>query len=194
MAIGLVLLMVIPLTVRVDADVPPKVVARAMDEAAAIWRDVGVELEWDTADPIPESVLEVEFGDARGVLRESEPRTPVAWIGFANNAPNDAIYVSRANALALLVAADHHGGQMTIAERNEYLGRALGRALAHEIGHYLFRSSMHDQRGVMATNRSTDELFGSDRAPFLLTAAERSRLALRLEGDRVAQRPPSPLG
>lgn len=193
MAIGLALLMVIPLTVRIDAGVPPKVVSRALDEAAAIWCAVGVELEWDTADPVPEWVLDVEFGDAPGLLRESEPRKPVAWIGFANDAPNDAIYVSRANALDLLIAADHRGGQMTIAERNEYLGRALGRALAHEIGHYLFRSSMHDRRGVMATNRSTEELFGFDRAPFLLTAAERGRLALRLEGDRVAQRPASPL-
>lgn len=189
MAIGPALLMVVPLTVRVDAGVPTKMVGRAMEEAAAIWRAVGVELEWDTADPIPES-LRVEFGDAPRRTHDAE--LPLAWIGFLNDAPNDEIYVSRANAVDLL-AATGRSGDMPIAQVNEYVGRALGRALAHEIGHYLFRSSAHDRRGVMATKRSTEELFGVERAPFLLTRLERERLAAVLEGNRLAERTPSPL-
>ncbi len=189
MPIALALLMVVPITVRVDAGLPAKMVDRAMKEAAAIWRDAGVVLEWD-ADDFCFEPLSVQFGDAAG--RRDSPELPIAWIGVVNGAPDDHIYVSRANAIALLTETLPRN-DLPAAAIYEYAGRALGRALAHEIGHYLFRSVEHDPKGVMATRRATPELFGTERQPFLLTALERGRLALRLDRDRVAKGPAPPL-
>jgi hypothetical protein len=55
-------------------------------------------------------------------------------------------------------------------------GRVLGRALAHEIGHYLLRSRQHSAIGLMRARQSTIDLVGLDRRHFTLTPEEFRRL------------------
>ena len=51
--------------------------------------------------------------------------------------------------------------------RHVVLGRVLGRALAHEIGHFLLRSRGHSQIGLMRANQSIADLCVSGTVPFL---------------------------
>lgn len=186
------MMLVVPITVHSAANVPPKMVARAIAEAGAIWREVGVQLEWHSDHDWVIPLLDVEFGDLPGRREHGALDVPLAWIGFLNNVPGDEIYVSRANAYELLTAISSHS-EMPVRGVNEYLGRALGRALAHEIGHWLFKSAAHDSAGVMATRRSTTAFFDLDSRAFRLTIDERTRLAAVLQGNRVAEGAASPL-
>jgi hypothetical protein len=192
MPLALAFVMLVPISVHTIAGVSKAMMKRAMAEVDAIWRDVGVQFEWHDDADVPAS-LHVEVGDAFGHAGASE--LPLAWIGFVDQVPNDEIYASRANALALLARATSISKPMDLPQAaiNEFIGRALGRALAHEVGHYLFRSRAHDPTGVMATRRSTTELFGPDRGRFRLTAEERNRLTAVLQRNRMAKHAPAPV-
>ena len=79
--------------------------------------------------------------------------------------------------------------QMTIVQRRTFLARALGRALAHEIGHYLLGSKQHTARGLMKARQTAVDLFGFDRSRLDLTVAERSAALTRLaEAGRLGWR------
>ena len=79
--------------------------------------------------------------------------------------------------------------RMTIVQRETLLARAMGRALAHEIGHYLLGSKVHTGRGLMRAMHSASDFFGADRASFALDAAQRQAVAARLrQGPLVVSR------
>jgi len=60
------------------------------------------------------------------------------------------------------------------------LSRALGRALAHELGHYLLNSRAHAPNGLMRAIRPSSEFFSSSRLGFEITEQQRASLADRL--------------
>ena len=55
----------------------------------------------------------------------------------------------------------------------------MGRALAHEMGHYLLASKVHTPKGLMATKRSASDLFANDRSHFRIDDVQRSTMAAR---------------
>jgi hypothetical protein len=63
------------------------------------------------------------------------------------------------------------------------LARALGRVLAHEIGHVLLGSpSYHDQSGLMRATFPANDLARLDRQLFRLTDRSADRLRARIAG------------
>src|SRR5262245_33185011 len=91
-------------------------------------------------------------------------------------APARDIYLPHTNAEELLksmkdlVATD----RMPRAERETLLGRAMGRALAHELGHYLLASKAHTSKGLMRARRTSSEFFARERVRFDLDAGQRA--------------------
>src|SRR5262249_24766161 len=77
--------------------------------------------------------------------------------------------------------------RMPRLEQQILLGRAMGRALAHELGHYLLASKAHSARGLMQGRRTTAELFATERVRFQLEAEQRSALAVRLSAPLVVR-------
>jgi hypothetical protein len=68
------------------------------------------------------------------------------------------------------------------------MARALGRVLAHEIGHYLLALPAHAASGLMRSAFTARELAGLDRQTFALSAALVPRLRdrlLRLRSERT---------
>jgi hypothetical protein len=61
--------------------------------------------------------------------------------------------------------------------RQRIVGRALGRVIAHEIGHYLLASRTHSSYGLMRAVQSYRELFGEADAGFVLSRADAQRVA-----------------
>lgn len=87
--------------------------------------------------------------------------TGLAWIRFVNGEPQPDIAVSVAAARRLGAQGSWHGRPFnTLPPRafELFLQRALSRALAHEVGHYLLRSAAHAPRGLMRAVFSVDEL------------------------------------
>jgi hypothetical protein len=190
-----------PVVVNVVAGpgVSATLVTRLLDEASAIWRPTGLGIVWRRVAPavLPyakagaagssPSPLRVDIGDNPG--RSRDARTPLGWIVFdSENEPQPVIYLSHANAKELMASARGVVGvieQMPPAQREMLLGRAMGRALAHELGHFLLASKVHTPRGLMKAWRTTGELFTPERAGFKIDAAQRQQIAARLHGDSV---------
>jgi hypothetical protein len=137
-----------------------------------------------TAGPVARPAgLRLTIGDDRGIAVKDPYVTPLGWIVFEAGSPHQEIYLSHANAAMLL--KDSHGvvgrvSTMTIAERETLIGRAMGRALAHEIGHYLLASKAHSAAGMMQARRGAAELFNRSRHGFHLQEEQRQLIAARL--------------
>jgi hypothetical protein len=191
-----------PMVVAVSAapEVPASVVTRMLEETDAIWRAAGFRFVWQRTSwavaevgapgPYHPATLHVVVGESRGVLRDQ--RMPLGWIVFDDERqPEQEIYVSHANALALMEAARPVVGivqQMPVAQREILLARAMGRALAHELGHYLLASKVHTPRGLLRASRTASELFSYDRRGFIIDTGQRRLIAARILNEPLLAR------
>lgn len=162
--------------------ISPALVTRILDEADTIWRGAGFTFVWQRDAGLP-AALRVSIGDEPAVAFDGQ--TTLGWIHFdERNVPEPEIHLSFANAVDLL---EHSAGvvgvaaSMPPAERQLLLGRAMGRALAHEMGHYLLASKAHTPKGLMQTRRSAADLFAPDRGHFQIDETQRSLVAARLQ-------------
>jgi hypothetical protein len=185
-------------TVNIVSAISPALVARILSEAGDIWRVAGFLLVWDrrfTGDASSSAVhvasapdttpsrLRVVIGGDQGDRMDDPSVKPLGWIRFEAGSPLHDIYLSYANATSLLESSQGVVGQIstkTVAEREVLLGRAMGRALAHEIGHYLLASKVHTAKGLMQAKRNAAELFAPPRKGFQLQAEQRRHIAARL--------------
>lgn len=189
-----------PMIVNVtsSADLSPALIARVFAETDAIWRSSGVTFIWrrtsrDAAPygraldmgPYVPSTLRLNIGDSRGEVRDGH--MPLGWIVFDDvTVPEQEIYLSHANAVKLMEEARGVVGviaHMPISQRETLLARAMGRALAHELGHYLLASKVHTPRGLMKAVLTAAELFMPDASGFRIEPAQRQLIAARLRGE-----------
>jgi hypothetical protein len=167
--------------VSAPADVSPALVDHVIAEAAAIWRPAGVSLSSQRAPSDPPASLHVVVSTRRGA--PSGSRAPLGWIEFDGTTPQPRVYLSYANGADLLNASLATVGlprDMPTAARDTFLGRVLGRALAHELGHYLLASKAHTTRGLMRANFRATELLSTGRGAFAITPEQRALAASRL--------------
>jgi hypothetical protein len=176
-------------------------VTRMLSETDDIWMSSGIRFLWQrsaagaapSSEPerYPRSTLSVTVDNATGE-RTGDWVTPLGWIRFSRpGEPDREIHVSYGNALALFAASRIVEGRvesMPVLQRETYLARAMGRALAHELGHYLLASATHTERGLMQAQRSAAELFAARRARFEIDSTEQQLIALRLAGSMLARR------
>ena len=189
-----------PMIVNVKAapDLSPSLLARVLAETDAIWRRAGVTFVWQRAarevvpysrasetGPYVPNTLRLIIGDNRGAGRDGG--LPLGWILFDDVAtPEQEIYLSHTNALQMMAEARGVVGtieQMPILQREMLLARAMGRALAHELGHYLLASKIHTRGGLMKAILTASELFSHDSDRFRIEPAQRRVIAARLRGE-----------
>jgi hypothetical protein len=163
------------LTVGVFAprDIEESLVNRIFAEAEAIWAPTGITLDWHRITPkdvVRRWELDVTFDDRRkGVATEQRA---LGWVLFTADGPEPSVYLSRASAEALILRTA--GVDDTTVFAHEILvGRALGRALSHELGHYLLKSKEHTPRGLMRATWPSDEFLAIGRSGFELTPQQR---------------------
>jgi hypothetical protein len=166
------------LVVAATPDVSSAIVSGALNEASAIWKAAGVELKWRLSDGSSRasepSTVEVTLDHARGTVSGGD--LPLGWINFnSSGVPDGIVHLSYRNVLQLIDATDAYRNRP--AGYKELLAaRALGRALAHELGHHLTASKIHSSSGLMKARFFLDELFSPTRRGLLLDADEQ-RLA-----------------
>ncbi|HEV8345843.1 MAG TPA: hypothetical protein VGQ16_04690 [Vicinamibacterales bacterium] len=165
------------------SDISPSLVERVLAEAGDIWRAAGLTIVWKQ-DGRVSSALRVTIGHWANRIRRDETTVPLGWIVFDDDgAPEHAIYVSYANASLLMDQTRGTTGpadKIPRAERETLLSRAMGRALAHELGHYLLASKAHSVKGLMRAKRTAAEFFSIDKSRFDLDAGQRAAIAARL--------------
>jgi hypothetical protein len=173
------------LIVNVSApkDIPASVVSEALAEANRIWRPSGTTFVWRRESTLP-APLSVIIG--RRAAPAEAATVPLGWVMFDADVPGAEIHLSYANAERLLdesrdLVTHSRVRMMTIVEHDTLLARALGRALAHELGHILLASKEHTRGGLMKATRTAFELFSPDAMRFEITAAQRAVIAARLQ-------------
>lgn len=174
-------------SVVVTADVSPRLISTLLDEAHDIWRAAGVPIVWRRG-LSTRTLLRVTVGDSVGTANDSV--VPLGWTLFDDDrSPEPELYVSYRNAAKLLDIAGSttFGRGMPPLQRDTLLGRAMGRALAHELGHYLLASKAHSAHGLMRAQLSTAALFRVDRGAVRVDATERRLAAARLQALKVGE-------
>lgn len=149
-----------------------------MKEAARIWAMYGVDV----------AVLKVAGRRRDGAVALTVTIAPgpdehlvsgtLGLIRFRDGVPDSEI-VMYPDAVAALVSTTRFGTDdlfSPAAFRDLILGRVLGRALAHEIGHYLLRSRVHSAAGLMRAFQPVTALVAPDRRDFGLSPDEVIRL------------------
>ena len=186
-------------SVQTEANVPPGLLAILLGETEAIWRGTGIQFVWegDAArgrSPLPplrrSGMLRVVIGHDTRSARA--PHLPLGWIKFESpTTPDHEIYLSYDNAVTLLEESSGVVGRldsMPQLKRDTLIGRAMGRAFAHELGHYLSASTAHTEKGLMMAVHSAVELFGTERTHFFLEPAEQARMVARFTSIYMASR------
>jgi len=164
--------------------VSPAVRANAIKEAARIWNryDVSLITEDDgqcaSLDPAALTVT-IDVGHDRasgdtglGAIQFASDGTPASAIALNFDA------VSRIATSAPFMGL--HPAFWPSGLREEIIARALGRALAHEIGHYLLRSPHHASTGLMQARHKGSALGSPNDRAFVLTKTDRDRLRAAL--------------
>jgi hypothetical protein len=170
----------------------PPAQARAMvEEADAIWRTQGVSIvaltPAEAVGPVPHAMrLAVTLSAAPRGSRAPGGGPALGAIVFdPDHAPARALTI-HVDAVAAVVARTRWGGRPTDhwprAFGDALVARALGRVLAHEIGHYLLAWKAHSADGLMRAQFKGHELAGVDRDAFSLPPRDRPRLRARLAG------------
>jgi hypothetical protein len=169
-------------------------VAAVLEELAAVWKANGIEVVACASDLAP-TVSEMSSRATATVtlilaqtVRAAAPRGPLGWVEFLGDAsPLPVIHVSLPTAHALIDRASlygTHGSLLPRHLRDRLLVRVLGRAAAHELGHYLLASRGHAPTGLMRARFTPQEWFGDQNSAFRLRSDERAMLAARMRDAR----------
>jgi hypothetical protein len=161
-----------------------RITKQVMTEAETIWRQYGIRLDWtdaDPSDPSPPIALDVRIDSEPRAHEPIARRTVLGHVLVVPDTPaRQSVHVSF-DATESVLAHDPTGrsavGGMVM---DRELARALGRVLAHEIGHVLIGPPYHDAKGLMRIGFRADELSGLDSRPFRLTCSTVDRLRSRV--------------
>lgn len=124
--------------------------ASMISEAAAIWRQQGVVIDWlpsTTVRSVAANRLRVLVVQKRLVNKGVEPINVGELVRPSNG--HAVALVSIESAQQLVASVRGRAGYELIAVDQRRLGIVLGRALAHEIGHYLLDTHTHARSGLM---------------------------------------------
>jgi hypothetical protein len=158
---------------------PPKIEEAAMEEATRIWAAYGMEVHWcDARDVSGDNAVRL----AVRLADRADRRTAKGALGsilFVDDVPTPSIVMYR-SAIAAIVSTVRLNGspdrEWPTALYELMVGRVLGRALAHEIGHFLLQSRQHAAAGLMRAPQWASDLVSPDRRRFGLSADEVTRL------------------
>jgi hypothetical protein len=178
-----------------EAGMDTKVLALVRKEVDAIWRQYAIDIVWEglwTPDK-PKPDLWVQFVDVALKSKRLGGAPAIAWIPFAHGMPLPFARISKPNAIALLKTRSWFDGRpLTSATEDlqrQALARIIGRALAHEIGHFLLAASAHAAHGLMRAVLDPERIVNPGTEHFKLEASDvRALRAARIASCEVALR------
>ena len=155
-------------------------------EAGAIWQRAGVVLDWIPTSEWRNGDLEIVIADELPVPAPGTVGTPMGMTLFdPDGAPGSRLYVS---ALAALNAAEtqrlNRAFMLGLPHKvvTEAAVRLVGRAMAHEIGHFMLGPG-HTDAGLMRPSFAAQDGMTFGPAGYGLTREERLRVR-----ERIAER------
>lgn len=152
---------------------PSAVREALMEEASAIWQRQHVRIDWlpsnDTR-PLAQNRLRAMIVERRATpVRVDGPFAVGELVRSSNSHPIALISIERAE--WLVASARSSGGSELTTLDEQRLGVVLGRALAHEIGHFLLDTPTHARNGLMRPQFDAVEFTDLREGTFSLDAA-----------------------
>ena len=153
-----------------DRGLTPVVVAAATREASAIWSAGGVVVKPAPghADADDATVILVSNAGLKTRLRRDDA---LGEVRFRDGKATRLITIYFDALMRLVQGATLAGAtesQWPALLRERIIGRALGRVLAHEIGHIVLQSGRHTPNGLMRPSYSGAELIEPGRRQFVI--------------------------
>lgn len=174
---------------------PPSrhVVSAAIEELTAIWAPyaVGIELAGGAPCNADVDATHLSIAIQGGIAEPAAWATPLAAVRFSDDGVPDPVISVFYGELVRLVTGtpfmEKRSPEWPNSIRDQLVGRALGRVLAHEIGHFLLRLHEHTG-GLMRARHPVPALIDPDRRAFRLLPADAGHLRALLAPDgRVAR-------
>jgi hypothetical protein len=169
------------LAIGASADVSREIQEAALIETAKIWAPCGVTISVLAASNhviVPDVV--VVAAPSRGRREMSDA---LAWVPFAGEHTPVPVVDVRYRSLLDLVGDTHVNTpflEYPPGLRDQFVARAVGRVIAHELGHILLQSVEHDV-GLMRRVQAGRDLLSPDRATFSLSALDLARLRANIQ-------------
>ena len=156
-----------------------RVASSAMHEVRRIWSVYGVDVRDVKPDQAaPDSTVTVSITLVDG---DSGALHTLGTTQFVDGRPLPSIVIYP-NAIAALLSSEYlvvrECIRWSVSCQDLLNGRVLGRALAHELGHYLLRARGHSSAGLMRAQPPAAALIDDDSRGFGLTADQARQLAL----------------
>lgn len=172
-----------------------------VEEADRIWRPRGVSIVGvDTSKVGHQDVrITLTFGSLAAAVHPSAGRRGGGTSGLGSiwfdeeGAPGDSVVVDEDAVAARLAGVKLNNRPLADwppSVFDQMMTRALGRVLAHEIGHYLLRSKAHQASGLMRAAFSGDDLAAWARTRFVLDSGTLPRLRANLARIQLLNDPP----
>jgi hypothetical protein len=162
-----------------------------VSEVERIWKREGVVLQWSAVPKSgePSAPLRVLVISRREALAQDEASWRVGEL--VPHADQRALAIaSIAGAERVLAASGNRVALLDRPEGAQYrLGVVLGRAVAHEIGHYLLATATHADHGLMRAAIDAREFADPGARTFALDGAAGAWLRARLAQAGQAPRP-----
>jgi hypothetical protein len=129
------------------------------EEAARVWAPYGIALDESPADsPCHTGTITLHVAMAQTPGPGTNPHA-LGSIVFTGGAPEPRVSLYVATAADLVSTATHNDpSHWPVAYHDAILSRVLGRALAHEIGHYILNQREHSTSGLMRAVQPVTEL------------------------------------
>lgn len=183
----LFLLSSVHITIDQDGGLSPAQVAVAVDQIRQIWSAAGVMVTASRpgeARPPDQAIISVRIVRF-STQPNSRGESTLAWVAVTEERmPAPAVFVSLPTMTAVLSHAEFAGyavKRLTSVLRAELAGRAIGRAVAHELGHFLLQRAGHRGEGLMRRSYSPNDLVGDWLEPFQVPADERLNVRAEIE-------------
>jgi hypothetical protein len=159
-------------------------------EASGIWKPYGIELSWfepnaDCGSHQPGDAMPVDWMLQVTSDSQEPPNAVLGAVEFREGVPDNTIHV-RYEPLSRLILAAMIGswsiGSMPRPLRDRLVGQAIGRVVAHELGHILLALPTHDRSGLMRPTFVQSDLIAGNRDRLRLSKTYLRRLEQRLTG------------
>ena len=158
----------VPSAISVGVFAPPDVteslVIRVFDEAKAIWGPTGIAFDWHRI-----TSRDMAVGWHVTVTIDDDRKEFAEWQGRLGLDPvygrwSCTVYPPFASQRRGVDSPNARRHDATIVGHEILIGRALGRALSHELGHYLLKSKVHTPHGLMRATGLPTNCFQSTGA------------------------------
>lgn len=172
---------VVMISVHDDAGVPWGTIRASEREASLVFRETGIEIDWQDCRALPDTIGEAQAWKNCGEAafpKHLHVQIVKRFIGLSPGVKGIAFLSADGSGVQADVFYDEIKGLQTNTDAS--LVTLLGLVTAHEIGHLLLGANSHAPRGIMRAEWGRHELESAKRRALLFSMQQSQHMRERL--------------